>query len=123
MTTTTALSIAEAADRTGLTAHTRRYYERIGLLDPVERDGTGHRRFGEDDLTRVAFLQKLRRTGMPIQQMRTYVELLRGGPATDADRLALLEAHRDRVVAELAELQECLSFIDYKIDRYRRSTT
>lgn len=118
---TTSLSIAEAADRTGASAHTLRYYERIGLLDPVGRDGTGHRRYGEADLARVVFLQRLRGTGMPVREIRAYVELVRRGEDDATSRLALLETHRARVVAALDELTACLEVIDRKIDRYRRS--
>jgi DNA-binding transcriptional MerR regulator len=117
----TALTIAEVAAQTGVTAHTLRYYERIGLLDRVDRDEVGRRRYGPHDLDRVRLLQKLRRTGMPLQQIGEFVRLIRSGPGTEPERLALLEGHRTRVAAELDELRECLAFIDYKLDLYRRS--
>jgi DNA-binding transcriptional MerR regulator len=114
-----ALSISEAAERTGLSAHTLRYWERAGLLQPVSRNGSGHRRYAADDLERIKFLTKLRATGMPIRQVRRYAELMAGGEETEGDRLALLEAHRKEVLAKLEETAGHLELIDWKINLYR----
>jgi DNA-binding transcriptional MerR regulator len=116
---TTALSISDAARASGVSAHTLRYYERAGLLDPVDRAASGHRRYAEEDLARIQFLTKLRSTGMPIRQIREYAELMRGGDDTHEARLALLEAHRNAVRAHLAETERNLELIDYKIGFYR----
>jgi DNA-binding transcriptional MerR regulator len=113
------MTISEAAEASGLTAHTLRYYERAGLLDPVGREAGGRRRYSDGDLTRIAFLTKLRATGMPIREVRKYAELLRAGDGNERDRLALLEAHRDQVRAALAEMERNLELIDYKIDLYK----
>jgi DNA-binding transcriptional MerR regulator len=113
------LSISEAAERTGLSAHTLRYWERAGLLEPVTRNGSGHRRYADEDLERIKFLTKLRATGMPIRQVRRYAELLKGGDATNQDRLQLLEAHRKAVLAQLEETAGHLELIDWKINLYR----
>jgi DNA-binding transcriptional MerR regulator len=114
------MTISEAAQASGLTAHTLRYYERAGLLDPVDRGASGHRRYDEADLGRIAFLTKLRATGMPIRRVREYAELLRAGDGNERERLALLEAHRDAVRRRIAEMEGHLELIDYKIDIYRR---
>ena len=113
------LPIGEVASRTGLTVHTLRYYEGIGLLDRVERDAGGRRQFTEDDLGWIELLTKLRRTGMPIAEMVRYAELVRQGPSTYDERLTLLERHRERVVAQAAELDACLRVVDHKIGIYR----
>ena len=113
------LTISDAARASGLSAHTLRYYERAGLLDPVDRAESGHRRYAEEDLARIQFLSKLRSTGMPIRQIREYAELIRRGDDSHEARLALLEAHRDAVRAQLAETERNLELIDYKIDFYR----
>ena len=115
----TALSISEAAERTGLSAHTLRYWDRAGLLEPVSRNGSGHRRYAEEDLERIQFLTKLRATGMPIRQVRRYAELINGGDETSAERLALLEGHRKAVLARLEETAGHLELIDWKINLYR----
>ena len=114
-----ALSISEAAERTGLSAHTLRYWERAGLLEPVGRNGSGHRRYAEDDLERIKFLTNLRATGMPIRQVRRYAELLGRGEDTNEERLQLLESHRRDVLAQLEETAGHLELIDWKINLYR----
>jgi DNA-binding transcriptional MerR regulator len=113
------LTIADAARASGVSAHTLRYYERAGLLDPVDRAESGHRRYAEEDLTRIGFLIKLRATGMPIRTIREYAEMIRRGEDTHAARLALLEQHRDAVRAQLEETARNLDLIDFKIDFYR----
>jgi DNA-binding transcriptional MerR regulator len=114
------LTISEAAEASGLSAHTLRYYERAGLLDRVGRESSGHRRYDEADLARITFLTRLRSTGMPIRQVRQYADLLRAGDGNERERLALLEAHRDAVRERIAEMERHLELIDYKIDNYRR---
>jgi DNA-binding transcriptional MerR regulator len=97
------LGIAEVAARTGVSAHTLRYYERIGLIGAVERAERGERRYAQSDLRWVEFLQRLRATGMPVREMRQFAQLRRGGPGTVAARRAVLEAHRERVLGEIRE--------------------
>ena len=113
------LTISDAARRSGISAHTLRYWERAGLIQPVTRNGSGHRRYAEEDLERIKFLTKLRATGMPIRQVRRYAELLNGGDDTNEERLKLLEAHREAVQARLEETVGHLELIDWKIDLYR----
>ena len=118
----TSLSIAATAERTGVSPHTLRYYERIGLIDRVPRDEAGRRVYSEGDLARVDFLRKLRSTGMPITRMQEYVDLIRRGPSTEPARLALLEEHRRHILDDLEHLHDCLGAINTKIDMYRTST-
>ena len=116
------VTIAEAARRTGVSVHTLRYYERAGLVvSPVDRTSGGRRRYRELDLKWIVICTKLRATGMPIAGIRRYAELVAAGPGNEAERLALLEAHRADVLARLAEIQENLKTIDYKIEVYRGS--
>jgi DNA-binding transcriptional MerR regulator len=117
----TTYTVQEAAERTGLTVHTLRYYERAGLLEPPARDGSsGHRRYCDADLRRVAFLKRLRTTGLSIREMQSFVALYIGGDSTVERRIGLLEERRCHVLARIAELQECLTVIEGKIDAYRR---
>jgi DNA-binding transcriptional MerR regulator len=90
------------------------------LLDPIGREAGGRRRYDDADLARIAFLTKLRGTGMPIRQVREYAELLRAGEGNERERLAILEAHRDAVRARMAEMARHLELIDFKIDIYRK---
>jgi DNA-binding transcriptional MerR regulator len=112
------MSIAEVADRTGLTRHTLRYYERDGLMLDVDRAGSGHRRYTERDLGWIELITKLRATGMPIREVRRYAELVRAGDGNEKDRLELLQAHRERVRAQLETMTAYLAAIDMKIGYY-----
>ena len=115
----TALSIAEAAQETGLTTHTLRYYERDGLmLASVDRSTSGHRRYTPRDLTWIEMITRLRSTGMPIRDVRRYAALVREGRGNEGERLDLLKAHRQRVEKELAEVAAHLRAIDHKIGLY-----
>jgi DNA-binding transcriptional MerR regulator len=116
-----AVSISEAAELTGLSTHTLRYYEREGLMrDGVDRASSSHRRYSPSDISWVLFLTKLRSTAMPIAKVREYVDLVRGGDATFAARFELLRAHRVTVVAQLDEITTSLAAIDKKIDLYEK---
>jgi DNA-binding transcriptional MerR regulator len=112
-----ALSIAEVAERTGVTAHTLRYYERIGLVS-VPRDEVGRRVYTADEIGRVLFITRLRQTAMPIRQIQDYFRLVAEGPGTEPQRLALLERHRADVQARMRELQSALEAVEYKIAVY-----
>jgi DNA-binding transcriptional MerR regulator len=112
-------TIADAARDAGVTAHTIRYYERAGLLAPIGRNGSGHRRFTTDDVEWIVGITRFRATGMSIRLIREYAELVRDGEGNEAERLALLEAHREDVRRRLEEVQRNLELVDYKIDLYR----
>ncbi|WP_180901852.1 MerR family transcriptional regulator [Martelella soudanensis] len=112
------MKIGELAKRSGLTAHTIRYYEKIGLLPDAGRDHAGHRDYDVSALVWIEFLGRLKTTGMPIRQMLRYAELRRQGPATQAQRQRLLEQHRDAVREHLSELTSCLDVLDTKIAGY-----
>ena len=113
------LSIADAAAVSGLTAHTLRYYERDGLmLDAVDRAPSGHRRYTAADLGWIRMITRLRSTGMPIREVRAYAALVRAGEGNELARLELLRAHRDRVIAQLAEVSENLEAIEHKVQLY-----
>ncbi|MBB2911120.1 DNA-binding transcriptional MerR regulator [Streptosporangium becharense] len=112
------MTIQEAARKSGLSAHTLRYYERIGLIHEVGRNAGGHRSYTAPDLEWLRFLTRLRATGMPIADMCRYAELRRRGPATLAERRRMLQAHRARVEARITQLTGDLTVLDEKIDFY-----
>ena len=111
-------TISEVVGLTGLSAHTLRWYERIGLMPHVDRTHTGQRRFTNRDLNWLDLVGKLRLTDMPVADMVRYAELVREGPATFAARERLLTAHREDVRQRIAELRDTLDVLDYKIDLY-----
>jgi len=118
----TSLTIAEAAEATGLTTHTLRYYERDGLMLAVDRAPSGHRRYTDQDLGWIRMVTRLRGTGMPIREVRAYAELVRAGDGNEEARLALLRAHRDRVQQQLVEVATHLDAIELKIALYEGRT-
>lgn len=111
------MKIGELAKRSGLSAHTIRYYERIGLLPYAVRDQSRRRDYDTSILTWIEFLGRLKSTGMPIRDMLRYAELREKG-GTEAQRREVLERHRHRVGAHVAELQACLLVLDAKIAGY-----
>jgi DNA-binding transcriptional MerR regulator len=111
-------SPSQAAERSGFSLDTLRYYERIGLRDGVGRAPSGHRRFRDGDLEWLGVLRCLRDTGMPIAQMRRYAGLARRGQATLAERLSLLTEHDRQVQERIALLQAQRGHLQEKIDWY-----
>lgn len=113
------LSVQRVAEMTGLSAHTLRYYEEAGLLDPVGRTASGHRRYSAEEVEWVRFLACLRALEMPIRSMHRYAELWREGPRTVAERRVLLEEYGSEVRDRIDELGRNLAAIEEKIGIYR----
>lgn len=115
----TGWDIATTADHLGVSAHTLRYYERIGLVR-VDRDASGHRRYDAAGVRRLVFLTRMRTSGMPIRDLRRYVALVEAGRDTVPERLSLLTEHRDGLRTRIDELRLALAATDYKIAAYTR---
>jgi DNA-binding transcriptional MerR regulator len=112
------VNIAEFAKRCGLSPHTLRYYERIGLLGSVTRQANGHRDFGPRDVEWVEFLHRLRSTGMGIGEMLRYAELRARGDSTLAERKHMLVQHAERLAADLRAQQSHLRVVRQKVALY-----
>ena len=113
------LTIAEVAERTGLTAHTLRYYERAGLIAPVARAPGGQRRYAASDMEWIGFLLRLRETQMPIGQMQAFARLRSEGNTTAPGRRELLEQHLAQVLATITAMQQAAQVLQAKIVHYR----
>ena len=111
--------IATTADRLGVSAHTLRYYERIGLVQ-VERDASGYRRYDAAGVRRLVFLTRMRTSGMSIRDLQRYVDMVEAGRDTVPERLTLLTEHRDGLRARIDELRLALAATEYKIAAYTR---
>ena len=111
-------TIKETALLTGLSEDTLRYYERLGLVGPVARTPSGHRRYVQNDLTWIDLLTKLLATGMPLERVSRYIELWRQGDGTAGERRQMLVDHAQRVEADLSRMQETLSILRWKIEHY-----
>jgi DNA-binding transcriptional MerR regulator len=116
---TVSLSIAEAAEVSGLSAYTLRYYEQIGLIAPIDRR-SGARRYSDADMRWLDFLVRLRATGMSMRDMQRYAELLRKGNTAGSlvERQAMLEAHAAQLEADMRAQRETLQYIRKKIRLY-----
>jgi DNA-binding transcriptional MerR regulator len=112
------LGIGELARRTGRSVHTIRWYEMQGLVPGVARDGAGRRRYTERHVGWLQLMERLRRTGMSIAEMRRYTALVKQGRGTLQQRRELLAAHRGRVEQTIAECTLALELLDGKLDFY-----
>jgi DNA-binding transcriptional MerR regulator len=115
----TSWSISETAEKSGLSQHTLRWYERIGLIGPIEKTPDGRRRYGARDLDWLSLIGKLRDTGMSVKDMQKYAELVRSGGG-EAERIEVLKRHREEVRRAIRAQKECLKLLDHKIDTYSR---
>ena len=111
--------IATTADHLGVSAHTLRYYERIGLVQ-VERDASGYRRYDAAGVRRLVFFTRMRTSGMSIRDLQRYVDMVEAGRDTVPERLTLLTEHRDGLRARIDELRLALAATEYKITTYTR---
>jgi len=111
-------TIQDAAAETGVSRDTLRYYEKIGILPGIARSQSGHRRFSDDDMGWIKLVQSLRATGMPIEDLHAYAELMQQGDSTAGERLRLLHEHRRRIKADMAELSTALELVERKISGY-----
>jgi DNA-binding transcriptional MerR regulator len=106
---------AQVVEETGLSIDTLRYYEKIGLLEPVGRNAAGQRRFTDVHLEQLSVARCLRESGMPIADVAHYAELIRAGDHTVDERIALLEEHDARVRAKMKSLRDQQRYIQRKI--------
>ena len=111
--------IGDVARLSGLSIDTLRYYDKAGLLGEVRRNAAGRRVFDHGALGLLDVVLRLRRTGMPVDEVRRFVDLVRLGDEQRAGRLDLLRVHRDRVTEQLTQLNEDLAVIDWKIAAYQ----
>jgi DNA-binding transcriptional MerR regulator len=114
----TRLKIGELATKTGYSVHTIRWYEAQGLLPVVPRDGGGRRVYSERHVIWLALIERLRRSGMSVAELREYARLAQRGSATLLSTRALLTTHRARVEEKIVEWKNALALVDEKISFY-----
>jgi len=115
------MKIAEVSEKYGLSVDTLRYYERVGLIPPVRRNGGGIRDYDELDLKRVDFIKCMRGAGLPVEVLIEYMGLVQQGDKTVEARKEILVEQRDLVAARLAEMQKTLDRLNYKIEVYEKA--
>ena len=115
------MKIAEVSEQYGLSIDTLRYYERVGLIPPVNRTESGIRDYNELDLRRVDFIKCMRGAGLPIEVLIEYVGLVQQGDETIEARKQILAEQRDMVKAKMEEMQKTLDLLDHKIEVYEKA--
>jgi DNA-binding transcriptional MerR regulator len=112
------MRIQEAAEKSGLSCHTLRYYEKQGLIYPIPRDTSGHRLYRERDIRWLYFVQCLKSTKMPLKDIRAYAMRLNGSDHQAEYLLHILTQHKTRLKQQKANIDECLEHVDWKINHY-----
>jgi len=112
------MKIAEVSEQYGISSDTLRYYERIGLILPVNRNGSGIRDYNEIDVKRVEFIKCMRSAGLPIEVLIEYVGLVQEGDSTIEARKEILKEQRELLITRMNELQKTLEMLNYKINVY-----
>lgn len=115
------MRIAEVSEQYAISSDTLRYYERIGLIPPVNRNESGIRDYNETDVKRVEFIKCMRTAGLPIDTLIEYVGLVQQGDTTIEARKNILKEQRELLVARMREMQKTIDLLDYKIDVYENA--
>jgi DNA-binding transcriptional MerR regulator len=115
------MRISEVSEQSGLSIDTLRYYEKIGLLPPVNRTDSGIRDFSDLDLRRVNFIKCMRAAGLPVEVLIEYYALVQEGDDTIDARKGILQEQRAQLLARMADLQETLDLLNYKIQVYENA--
>jgi MerR family transcriptional regulator, aldehyde-responsive regulator len=115
------MKIAEVSERYGISSDTLRYYERIGLIPTVNRNGSGIRDYREIDVKRVEFIKCMRSAGLSIEVLIEYIGLVQQGDQTIAARKEILKEQRELLAARMKEMQKTLDILDHKIEVYENA--
>jgi len=115
------MKIAEVSEKYGISSDTLRYYERIGLVPPVNRNGGGIRDYNELDIRRVEFVKCMRSAGLPVEVLIEYIGLVQQGDQTIEARKEILVEQRELLVARMEQMQKTLDILDHKIEVYEKA--
>lgn len=113
------LSIQQVVRQMGLSIDTLRYYERIGLIEPVRRATSGHRRYRQADLDWIGLIIRLRETGMPLVQIRHFAQLRSLGSQTTRERRSILERHQHSLEQQMQQLEQHMEALSEEIECYK----
>ena len=111
-------SIQEVSKKTGLSAHTLRYYEKEGLISGVGRTQGGFRQYSDEDLEALGLICCLKNTGMSLQEIARFMELTHQGDRTLKERVELLREHRENVLERVSEMQRHLEKVTWKLNYF-----
>ncbi|MCX7796095.1 MAG: MerR family transcriptional regulator [bacterium] len=112
------MTIREVSEKYGLSQDTLRYYEKIGLIPRINRNGSGIREYTEEDCKWIEFIKCMRNAGVQIEALVKYVELFQQGDATIEARKQILIEQRDQLIARIDEMKKALERLNAKIEAY-----
>ncbi|HPZ74876.1 MAG TPA: MerR family transcriptional regulator [Candidatus Pacearchaeota archaeon] len=112
------MKISEVSEKFNISADTLRYYEKIGLIPPVNRDSSGVRNYTEEDCNWIEFILCMKNAGLPIKTLVKYVELFQQGDDTIEERKELLMKEREELSIKIENMKNTLDRLDYKIAKY-----
>ena len=115
------MKIAEVSEQHGISTDTLRYYERIGLIPPVNRSDSGIRDYNELDIRRVEFVKCMRSAGLPVEVLIEYIGLVQKGDQTIEARKDILVEQRELLVSRMEQMQKTLDILDHKIEVYEKA--
>jgi len=115
------MKIAEVSEQYNISSDTLRYYERIGLIPPVNRNDGGIRDYNELDLRRVEFIKCMRSAGLPVEVLIEYVALVQQGDKTIEARKEILKEQRELLIGRMQEMQKTLDILNHKIEVYEHA--
>ena len=115
------MNIKQFSKLTGLSVHTLRYYEKIGLMPDIKRDINDYRDYSKEDIEWVNFINKVKTTGMSIVDMQAFAELKKEGECNIPQRIEILERHKKHIENVLKNTRETLEKIDFKLDCYKKN--
>ena len=115
------MKIAEVSQQYGISSDTLRYYERIGLIPPVNRSESGIRDYNELDIRRVEFVKCMRSAGLPVEVLIEYIGLVQQGDQTIEARKDILVEQRELLIARMEQMQKTLDILNHKIEVYEKA--
>ncbi|MBI5297599.1 MAG: MerR family transcriptional regulator [Chloroflexi bacterium] len=115
------MKIAEVSEQHGISTDTLRYYERIGLIPPVNRSESGIRDYNELDIRRVEFVKCMRSAGLPVEVLIDYIALVQQGDQTIAARKDILVEQRELLISRMEQMQKTLDILNHKIEVYEKA--
>jgi len=115
------MNIREFSRKSGISAHTLRYYEKIGIFQGINRNASGHRVFTENDISWAEFIHRLKATGMPLEQIKQYADLRKQGDHTTSARMKLLRNHASALEKKISQEKQHLKEINQKIKHYEKA--
>lgn len=112
------MTIQEVSNSTGLSKHTLRYYEKLGLIGPVKKGQSNYREYSKKDLNRIEFIINMRNAGMSLVNLKEYINLTTQGDVTIEERRSILLKNKNKIAEEISVLEKSMYYIDYKIENY-----